>query len=181
MKNINQIKLGIDIGKVIISGVNDSQDTSFLRGDIDSALQTLPIPESFESIKLLVHYFNGKVVLVSKASLPIQHRTVLWLNHHNFFEKTGINVNNIYFCLQRQDKVKICSDLTITHFIDDRMAVLEHLKGVVDVRMLFGPQKPRFKCPKGVIHVDNWKEAMRYFNLKNWNEKHINNSLTKKP
>jgi len=153
-------KLGIDIGRVIIAPSNGNQDTSFLKGDNDAALATPAMPNALETISQLVSLFENNVWLVSKASPIIQEKTRMWLQYHHFFQITGMSECNIRFCLQRKDKAQICQELSITHFIDDRMAVLEHLRELVPNRYLFGKQKPNFVCPKNVIPVLSWEDVL---------------------
>jgi hypothetical protein len=50
-----------------------------------------------------------------------------------------------HFCLERALKAGHCASLGITHIIDDRSHVLEHVDGVVAHRFLFGPQQ-KLQC-----------------------------------
>lgn len=104
----------------------------------------------------LVERFEGRVWLVSKAGPRVQEKTRHWLRHHRFFERTGIAPENLRFCLERPQKAEHCKELGITHFIDDRPDVLDHLEGVVRHRFLFGPQrKPHVSA--GVVTVPSWR------------------------
>ena len=69
--------------------------------------------------------------------------------------------DNLQFCLERAQKAEICRDLGLTHFIDDRADVLEHLEPVVPHRYLFGPQPPEFTVPEGVVPVVSWPRAVQ--------------------
>jgi hypothetical protein len=120
--------LGIDIGGVIISRLRDATDTSFLS---DNFLDTPAVPDALEVIRRLVNErFNGRVFLVSKGGPRIQAKTRRWLKHHRFFEVTGVKPKNVHFCLERSEKAQICRKLKITHFIDDRVDVLDSLRDV---------------------------------------------------
>lgn len=46
-------RLGIDIGRVIITPGDDNHDTNFLSGDMEAALRTPPMEGAFETIKVL--------------------------------------------------------------------------------------------------------------------------------
>ena len=81
-----QHRLGIDIGRVIIAPGDDNVDTSFLRGSIQDALDTPPYPGAFETIHKPVQMFAGRVWLVSKAGPRTQEKTLLWLEHHQFYQ-----------------------------------------------------------------------------------------------
>ncbi|MBK6692871.1 MAG: hypothetical protein IPG50_11820 [Myxococcales bacterium] len=48
---------------------------------------------------------------------------------------------------KRRDKATHAKHLKLTHFIDDRLGVLEHLRGVVPNLILFGYQGPRAAIP----------------------------------
>jgi hypothetical protein len=152
------MKLGIDIGRVLISPGNGG-DTSFIGGSIQDALNTPPYDGMMDVVPELVQLFGGQVWLVSKCGPRVQEKSRLWLRHHRFFERTGIAPENLRFCLQRPQKADHCSELGITHFIDDRLDVLRHLNGVVQHRYLFGPQKEQ-GTPRGIVAVPAWRDAL---------------------
>jgi len=153
-------RLGIDIGRVLIAPDPEEAgaDTSFIGGSLDAALATPPYEGMFDTVPDLVEAFAGQVWLVSKAGPRVQEKTRHWLRHHRFFERTGIAPDHLRFCLERPQKALHCRELVLTHFIDDRPDVLEHLGGVVPHRYLFGPQrKPRVAA--GVVAIPNWQAA----------------------
>ena len=53
-----------------------------------------------------------------------------WLQSVDFFSRTGLHKDPLRFCLQREDKASICRELEITHFIDDRVHLMQILRGV---------------------------------------------------
>ncbi len=129
--------LGIDVGGVIIDRIaNDKSDTAFFGANY---LATTAVPNAFEAIAQLVskRFGSARTFIVSKCGRNIQHRTLEWLEHHNFFKLTGMQAENIRFCYQRHEKAPICHELGITHFIDDRAEVLGYLT-TVPHRFLFG-------------------------------------------
>lgn len=153
-------RLGIDIGKVIMAPVvGGKADTSFLRGGIEQAMQTPPSPGAIFNIRKLVKVFSGRVWLISKAGPNVQHKTLLWLQHQAFYDKTGVSAANVMFCLKRHEKALHCRTIRITHFIDDRIDVLCHLLGKVPYLYLFGEQPKIKKNPRWAIPVLNWNEA----------------------
>lgn len=154
------MKLGIDIGRVLISpDVHGKQDTSFIGGSLQDALDTPPYEGMIEVVPALVQLFGGQVWLVSKCGPRVQEKSRLWLRHHRFFERTGIPPENLRFCLERPQKADHCADLGITHFIDDRLDVLQHLNGIVAHRYLFGPQKKTVSV-QGVVALPRWDQAL---------------------
>jgi len=160
MKNIDHLsRLGIDIGRVLIAPEGaDGADTSFIGGSLDDALRTPPYEGMFDAVAPLVEKFEGRVWLVSKCGPSVQAKSRAWLLHHRFFERTGIAPGNLRFCLKRPQKADHCRELGITHFIDDRTDVLQHLDGIVPHRYLFGPQsKP--VAVAGLVLLPEWKDA----------------------
>ena len=152
--------LGIDIGRVIIGPVDDDghADTSFLSGTPDRAMETPPTPGSFAAIARLADAFDGAVWLVSKCGLRVQAKTRRWLDHWGFWATTGVAPDHLRFCLERRDKALHCHELGVTHFIDDRLDVLEHLRGFVPCLYLFGHQQAR--APGWVTPVVTWSAVL---------------------
>ncbi len=153
-------RLGIDIGRVIIAPPEvEGADTSFLGGTDESAMPTPPSDGAFEAIRRLVDLFEGRVWLVSKCGAKIQNRSRLWLHHWRFFDETGLKPENLRFCRQRPEKAIHCAKLGITHFVDDRVDVLRHLREGVPHLFLFGPQ--RKDVPEWSIWVRTWADTER--------------------
>jgi hypothetical protein len=164
MKYNPNFRLGIDIGRVIIKPAETKDDTSFLHGSDEEAMETLPNTDAFESILALSNFFQGKVWLVSKAGQKVSMRTRQWLKTWDFYQQTRVSPANLYFCKERADKRGICERLRITHFIDDRLDVLTHMRGVVPSLYLFGPQPPRppIAWAKPVL---TWRAVLEEFAL----------------
>ena len=156
------MRLGIDIGRVIIGPTIDGQaDTRFIGTTLAEALTTPPAPGAFQAIQRLVGLFDGAVWLVSKAGPSVQRKTIRWLDVQGFHAATGIGPERVRFCLQRHEKADHCRELGLTHFIDDRRDVLDHLTGVVDYRFLFGEQPA--PPPRGMVHVEDWPAVLAWF------------------
>lgn len=152
--------LGVDIGGVIVDRVaEDSPDTSFfgLR-----PLDTPAVDGAIEALSQLVREpFEWRAYLVSKARRTTAATTRKWLEHIGFFERTEIPRQNLYFVTNRFDKAPTCERLGITHFVDDRLDVLNVLT-TVHHRYLFtgglGDNEPPDRVPQGIDMVDNWVE-----------------------
>jgi len=156
------MKLGIDIGRVIITPESgDRRDTSFIGGSMDDALRTQPYDGMFDAVTALTEQFERQVWLVSKCGPRVQEKSRRWLRHHRFFERTGIPRQNLRFCLQRPQKADHCRELGITHFIDDRADVLGYLAGIVGHRYLFGPQRPNRPSPSGLTACISWEQTLQ--------------------
>lgn len=129
---MEKVRIGIDIGKVIIGGVSELPDTSFFS---ENFLATPPIPEAFESIRLLARDFD--IWLISKCGQKIQDRSLVWLKEYNFFELTGVKPEQVIFCRQRKEKAPIAQSLGLRVFIDDRVDIISSMKNMVDHPILF--------------------------------------------
>jgi hypothetical protein len=153
------MKLGIDVGRVLISPGDESKpDTSFIGGSHEDAMRTPPYDGMFDVLPGIVRRFGGRVWIVSKCGERVQQRTRDWFVHHRFFERTGIRPENVRFCLARPQKAEHCAELGITHFVDDRVDVLEAMRGVVGRRILFGPQRKPPPANAGLEPVGGWRE-----------------------
>lgn len=166
------MRIGIDIGKVIIGG-DGPEDTSFFS---NYYLETKPVQDSFYGIQRIVLKVGpNNVWLISKCGKSVQEKTLNWLEHHNFYEETGILKDHIKFCKERSDKAPIAKKLKLTHFIDDRWDVLKYMNGLVPNLWLFGPQKrkswnyipfPEFGSNIGYrhswVHQPTWNHIIKY-------------------
>ena len=108
-----------------------SDDTVVPGGTEEEMLATPVMRGAFESLTRLCDAFEERVWIVSKAGPTVQARTQQWLAHHRCFETTGIDASHVRFCRRRDEKATICSQLGITHFVDDLYGGLKYLGGVV--------------------------------------------------
>ncbi len=156
--NIRQPRLGVDFGRVIhgAAAPDGAADTVFLDGDDHEALVSPPSDGAFEVLPRLVERFDGQVWVISKCGPRIQARTLAWLDHHDFYQVTGIDRRNVKFCRRREDKAEHCSKLRITHMVDDRIDVHRAVQDIVGNRYLFGRQKG--PAPDWVRHTVTWTD-----------------------
>lgn len=157
------VRLGLDFGRVIHGGPlcgDTAADSDFLHGPLAAALASTAVPEMWETVPVLVRMFGGKVWIVSKCGENIQRRTLAWLRHHRFFERTGVPADHVRFCRRRAEKADHAAQLGLTHFVDDRPDVLGHLAGVVAHRYLFGPQDPPVPAAPGVTATRTWPDVL---------------------
>ncbi|MBY8856478.1 hypothetical protein K7711_08320 [Nocardia sp. CA2R105] len=133
--------MGVDFGRVIQGAAAEpgAADTVFLSGGVEQALRTPPSLDAFEVLARLVPRFDGAWV-ISKCGPRIEQRTRQWLDHHDFYDRTGIPRENLRFCRARADKAIHCAELGITHMIDDRIEVHSALRGLVPHLFWFGAQ-----------------------------------------
>lgn len=132
----NPASIGIDIGKVIIDATTDRVDrvhSSRIRVSESEYLEG-----AIEAIRDFLHDQRiKKVCLVSKCGPILQSATEEFLDETGFFDKTNVARSEVYFCRQRQDKGVIAENLGLTHFIDDRVGVLNYMPSNVTSRLLF--------------------------------------------
>jgi hypothetical protein len=149
-------KLGLDFGGVItpLRVKNTREDTSF----DEDFLNTEPFDHAIENISKLVELFEDKVFIISKVGKYKEDLTRRWLNHHNFHLKTGLPEENVYYCRTRAEKGPICRELGITHFVDDRIHIMQILKEVVPNLYLFGDKQKNHGARNWVRLAGNWEE-----------------------
>lgn len=152
--------LGIDIGRVIISAVDpDGVHDTFLQGSDDEAMATPASDGAFDAIADLTAQFAGHVWLVSKCGPRIQARTRQWLAHHRFHERTAVPADHLRFCRKRPEKAEHCAAIGATHFIDDRLDVLQHLRGIVPNLYWFGQAHAAGHGRGWLVPVATWADA----------------------
>ena len=137
--------LGIDIGGVIIQPAETAGDTSFFSSDF---LQTPMVVEAAEVIRELSDEVYGvNIHIISKCGEAVQRKSLQWLEHHNFYERSGVSREHVHFCRNRPDKAPICERLGIDTFIDDRLDVLKHMTSVPNKILFCWTEKSRRSNP----------------------------------
>lgn len=157
--SVTEPRLGIDIGKVIINGPAHPADgdTAFFEGDEVTMLATPEMEGAVDVIARLVPQFDGRVWLVSKCGARVQARTLRWLDGHDFYRRTGVDPGNVRFCRTRPDKRIHCTELGLTHFVDDHPEVHAAIRGAVAHQYFFGRQ--RQVVPDFGIHTPTWADV----------------------
>lgn len=153
---MNSEVLGVDVGGVLVDRIRaDGSDTSFFS---DRFLETPAVAGAFETLaRLGRERFGRRIFIVSKCGPKVEEKTRLWLAHHQLLEALGLDMGALHFCRERRDKAPICKRLCVSHFIDDRMDVLTHLK-TVPHRFLFGPQESGVVAD-GVTRAETWADV----------------------
>jgi hypothetical protein len=122
-------------------------------------METPAVSGALEAIPNLVALLEHRVHIVSKAGPKIAGLTRQWLGARGAVGPEGIDPANVHFVRKRPDKHPVCDALGVTHFVDDRLDVLQHLTSV-DRRYLFtgglGENEPPRTTPDGVIVVSDW-------------------------
>src|SRR6478736_2198227 len=112
------MRIGVDIGGVIIGGAGPS-DTSFFS---ESFLDTPGLPGS----KSVIHWMLGaghEVFIISKAAPNTVKKSWSWLRNQQFFTATGLSEDQVIFCRERSHKAAIARILELDVMIDDRQEI----------------------------------------------------------
>lgn len=153
--------LGVDVGGVIIDkDRNDNSDTSLFGPNY---LHAKDVESAFGCLGILNRdAFKDRVWIVSKCGENIERKTREWMEHSKFHDVTGIPKERLVFVRERAEKAPAAARLGLTHFVDDKLEVLHHMKDVVACRILF---RPAFREARdwwgsiGGVHVfDAWDE-----------------------
>lgn len=153
------LRLGIDIGKVIIASNPEDLSESMFGRDF---IQAPEVDGAMEAIRMLRNKRPWEVYLVSKCGPEMQSKIRFWLEAHDFFAITGMNRDNIRFCLDRAEKSKWAGRLHLTHFIDDRIDILRSLPNTVTTRILFAPVGQAEVSSLGPIFTaHSWQDVLR--------------------
>ena len=153
--------LGVDIGGVIVDRIAENSDTSFFG---DRPMDTPAVDGVFEALTQLGTVFEHRVHIISKAGPKIAALSREWLRIHGVFEPPiDISESNVWFVNKRPDKAPICARLGVTHFVDDRPDVLQHLANVPH-RYLFigglGKHPQPALSPTKMQRVSTWPELV---------------------
>jgi hypothetical protein len=148
-------RTGLDVGGVIIDATaNDGTDTD-IRGA--GFMRASPVTGAYDAVREIVECYGAdNVFIISKCGEVIEGRTRRWLTGNGFYTYTGFSPTNLYFCHTRAEKAPIAEALGLTDFVDDRQDVLEHMKGIVARRYLFGPQSDKIQDAGELIVVGDW-------------------------
>jgi hypothetical protein len=69
------------------------------------------------------------------------------------------------FCLQREDKASICRERRMTHFIDDRVHVMQTLRGILTHLCLIGEPGGERICPHWASFGTSWLEVVSWVTI----------------
>ncbi len=155
--SMQEPRLGIDLGGVIIPWRKDahSKEPYF---DQPFLLRP-PRLSALERISDLMGVFRGKVWIVSRWAAAHREKTHQWLERHQVLPVTGMSAAHVRFCEKISSKADICAELGITHFIDDRMQVMDVLRPIVPHLYLFGEQGQEAYVHEWLTPVANWDDA----------------------
>jgi hypothetical protein len=151
------LRIGIDFGGVVVQGRLSHRDaeTRLLQiGGVERARDGM-----FESVRAIASACAGRLWIVSKAGPRVQAGTLAWLHAVDFFARTGVKHDHVRFCLSRHEKAAICRELEISHFVDDRVHVMQILRKTVRHLYLFGERGDERYCPPWATFVSTWADV----------------------
>jgi hypothetical protein len=162
--------LGIDLGGVVFDFKPVFKPEGLTREEV---LATPEVRDSIESLAYLNQtIFKDSIYLVSKYGKNSgPDSTKDWLEQHNFHERTGIPIDHLYQCSEKEGKAPIVKKLGITHFVDDRAEVMSffadfvpnlyHFQSLCEDRTVWASKIPH------LIFVHDWKELTQILLEKN--------------
>jgi len=146
---------------VIVDRANDDTDTSFFGNNF---LHTSPASGAIEGLRALaVGGFGARVYIVTKCGPTVENKTRQWLLHHEVYGRTGIDPAHLHVTRTREDKAPIAVRLGLTHFVDDHLDVLGHLRSVPHRYLFLGglpPGSPAPSAPRDVRTVASWPDLV---------------------
>ena len=156
---MEHLRIGLDFGGVIVSAAAARSPTDDTELHDPREVLDEPLSGAIEGVSRLVEATDGDVWIVSKAGAKMQARTLRWLDDTSFYSRTRLSKDHVRFCLTREEKAPVCVELGITHFMDDRVHLMQILRNVVPNLFLFSPLQQRKAIPSWVTPVSNWSEA----------------------
>ncbi|MGE3512852.1 MAG: hypothetical protein AB7N65_28655 [Vicinamibacterales bacterium] len=151
------LRVGIDFGGVMVRASHwNRDDETSPQGTSEAERATEGM---FDSVRAIAAACAGRVWIVSKAGPRMQARTLAWLRAVDFFARTDVTQDHVRFCLSRIAKDAICRELEITHFVDDRVHVMQILRKTVPHLYLFGERGEERYCPPWATFVSSWAEV----------------------
>lgn len=122
------MKIGIDIGNVIIGG--NGEDTFFT----DDYLKTPEVEGAWDALDDL-DMAKHELHFISKCGPSVEKKTLHWLKQEGFH--LSIPLHRTHFVRKRELKAPMAQALELDIFIDDRLDIIESMEQVVKHRILF--------------------------------------------
>lgn len=156
-------RIGIDIEGVI-------RGKTAMSRTIDEYLAATPLKNAAKTIKSLVKLFGSdNIFIISRCPEYAEDVILQWLDNQKFFTDINFDRSNVYFCRERADKAPIAKRLQLTHFIDDRIDVLDAMKDIVANRILFtgGSNHEDNVINDDITILGNWDSVLEHIKINN--------------
>ncbi|MDP1884646.1 MAG: hypothetical protein Q8L10_04750 [Candidatus Moranbacteria bacterium] len=157
------IKIGIDI-----NGVLADNKRAHIKTHDYSVFSVMK--DAIDIVREIVNQHGAEnVYIISRVkSHQLSFITGIWMETHNFLKETNVLLDNVYICNMLKDKARIAKELRLTHFVDDRPAVLNHFPESI-VIIAFQPGDKEMKKYPDVLSrakvANSWKEVGKYLNV----------------
>lgn len=158
-----KVKIGIDINGVLSDNkVPDYQTRDY---SIFSVMK-----DAVKIVRKMVDAYGAdNIYIISRVRThQLSMVTGVWLEYHGILKKTGIPLENVFICYKLKDKAELAAKLELTHFIDDRLEVLDYFSKKINL-IAFQPTKYAIKkypdtAARSVV-VNSWSEVELYFKI----------------
>jgi hypothetical protein len=153
--------LGVDIWKVLIREVpgRSFRDEPYLDyPEVEDAFRVLR--------RLHDERFGSNIHLVTRCGRKVRGRRLSWLDHHDFWKRTGIPRVPPRYCWSPRNKSDACYDMGMTHFIDDDPRELVYLEGYIPNLICLQEEAQQMAETSlfnalSMTRVDSWSEIER--------------------
>lgn len=157
---VEKIRLGVDLGNVIIDHAKFGTTPDYIRnGDY---LKIPPVTLALESIRLLLNGGIGTLIVIYNASDVADEKILSWVEHWVPNDVINDHRFNLTRSIGGRDKIRECIEYGITHFIDDRVEVLNFLNGRIPSLFLMNPNPDE--------KTTHSNETSSYVEVEGWNE-----------
>jgi hypothetical protein len=148
-------RLGVDIGGPIMSMLYGANPTDLFFSD--RYLEVPIVVGVLASLTRLRSRFGADIYLIS-TNVRRRPQAFEILEKHRILELVGRD--HVVMCDTDAAKAIACRDLGITHFVDDRIEVLELLASVTR-RYFFTSEDAHRSLPSNIVRVASWS-AIEY-------------------
>lgn len=122
------MKIGIDIGNVIIGG--GGEDTFFTKRFLETP-EVHGAWDSLDDLDMAKHELH----IISKCGPEVEAKSLQWLDNEGFF--LSVPKHRTHFVRKRHLKAPMAQALELDIFIDDRQDIIDSMQGIVPHRILF--------------------------------------------
>lgn len=107
--------------------------------------RAVPTEYAAEAIRQVVtERFGARVHLISQCDEETERRRLDWLETHYFYSRAYVKRDHVHFCRELWEKAEICSRLGATHFVENRIGAMIHIRSVPNL-FLYRPDPEECK------------------------------------
>lgn len=156
-------KIGVDISGVL------ANDKLLHMKTRDHSIFTV-MEDALDVVGKIVNRYGAENIFIISRVQTYQLAFIvgIWMETHQFLQKTKIPLDNVYICTQHKEKAKIAKELGITHMIDNCPQVLSYFPENTKL-IAFQAEDDGLKKYSDIasrfVSVDSWKEVANYFDV----------------